>query len=98
HAGGSDPDLTVDFQYEDGRVDPIRGFQGGVGVLQARRLFRIVTGVSAENPAGYGVYTLNYEEDGDLISRLTSVDYCATDDAGGSAITQCLEPLAFEWS
>jgi hypothetical protein len=49
-------------------------------------------------PAGYGVYTLTYQDDGDLISRLTSIQYCATDASDGSAETLCMAPLAFQWA
>jgi RHS repeat-associated protein len=96
------PYTAVDFRYETGRPDPVSGYQGGVGSLQTRRLTRITTGVNpadtSDDPAGYGVYTLNYQADSDLISRLTSIEYCATDASDGSADTQCMEPLEFEWS
>ncbi|HEX5055193.1 MAG TPA: fibronectin type III domain-containing protein [Gammaproteobacteria bacterium] len=96
------PYTAVDFRYETGRPDPVSGYQAGVGTLQARRLTRITTGVNpadtSNDPAGYGAYTLHYQEDADRISRLTSIDYCATDASDGSLDTQCMEPLQFEWS
>lgn len=96
------PYTAVDFRYETGRPDPVSGYQSGVGTLQTKRLMRITTGVNpadtSEDPSGYGVYTLNYQVDGDRISRLTSIEYCATDASDGSAETLCMEPLEFEWS
>ncbi len=94
------PYTAIDFQYDNERPDPISGFHAGVGTFQKLRLTRITTGVdpnysmTASNPPGYGVYTLNYEEDRDRISRLTSIDYCANADT----VEQCMEPLEFEWS